>query len=118
VHKDDDSSEYVPGGQSPDMLVSPVVLQYLPGLQGVHDDELADPENVPAGHKVQVDAPALENEPAGQAPLPLEVDEPAGQNQPASHSPLPREVDEPEGQNLPALQSPFPWGAVWPERQK
>jgi hypothetical protein len=48
-----------------------VFAQYLPGLQGVHDDDAAVSENVPAGQKVHVVdiAPPAEKEPGGHSPF-------------------------------------------------
>ena len=55
VHALDFASEYEPAAQAA-QAVSPLVAAIEPAVQGVHDDDPADAENVPAGHCKQAAA--------------------------------------------------------------
>ena len=42
------------------LLVAPVVVEYVPALQGEHREDPLTAEKVPGGHRVQLGAPAQE----------------------------------------------------------
>ena len=98
-----------------------MIAQYLPGLQGLHDNDEARSEKVPMGQKEQLTdtAPPAEKEPTGQSPfgalselveqyLPAvqdvhaDDDAPPLEKEPAWQSPL--TAASPPAHHLPALQ--------------